>query len=65
MSVNLRELAKMLELSPTTVSRALAGYPDVSSKTRSRVLEAGNKFDYFLKIQNYSEGENKNLFSKF
>ena len=37
----------MLELSPTTVSRALAGYPDVSSKTRSRVLEAANKFDYF------------------
>ena len=37
----------MLELSPTTVSRALAGYPDVSSKTRSRVLEAAKKFDYF------------------
>ena len=47
MSVNLRELAKMLELSPTTVSRALAGYPDVSSKTRSRVREAAKKFDYF------------------
>ena len=47
MSVNLRELAKMLELSPTTVSRALAGYPDVSSKTRRRVLEVAKKFDYF------------------
>jgi len=47
MSVNLRELAKMLELSPTTVSRALAGYPDVSSKTRSRVRETAKKFDYF------------------
>ena len=47
MSVNLRELAKMLELSPTTVSRALAGYPDVSSKTRSRVRETAKKFNYF------------------
>ena len=47
MSVNLRELAKILELSPTTVSRALAGYPDVSSKTRSRVRETAKKFDYF------------------
>ena len=37
----------MLELSPTTVSRALAGYPDVSSKTRSRVRETAKKFDYF------------------
>ena len=47
MSVNLRELARMLELSPPTVSRALAGYPDVSSKTRSKVRETAKKLNYF------------------
>jgi len=46
MPVNLRQLAKMLELSPTTVSRALAGYSDVSSKTRQRVKEAAKKHNY-------------------
>jgi len=47
MSVNLRELAKILKLSTTTVSRALAGYSDVSSMTRSRVRETAKKFNYF------------------
>ena len=40
MTVNLRQLAKLLELSPTNISRALAGYSDVSSKTRRRVQDA-------------------------
>jgi len=47
MSLNLRELAKLLGLSPTTVSRALAEYPDVSSKTRRRVRETAKKYNYF------------------
>ena len=46
MPLNLRQLAKLLELSPTTVSRALSGYSDVSSKTRSRVQEAAKKNNY-------------------
>ena len=32
MSIDLRELAKILELSTTTVSRALAKYPDVMQR---------------------------------
>ena len=46
MNVNLRQLAKLLELSPTTISRALAGYSDVSSKTRCRVQDAAKKHNY-------------------
>lgn len=46
MSVNLKELAKLLKLSPTTVSRALGGYPDVSSKTRLRVEQAAKQNGY-------------------
>jgi LacI family transcriptional regulator len=38
--VNLKELAKFLDLSQTTVSRALNGYPEVNERTRQRVLQA-------------------------
>ena len=38
MTINLKQLSKLLKLSPTTVSRALADYPDVSAKTRARVV---------------------------
>lgn len=46
MSLNLRQLSKILELSPTTVSRALAGYPDVSPITRRRVQESAKEHGY-------------------
>ena len=35
--MNIKELAKKLDLSITTVSRALGGYSDVSEKTREKV----------------------------
>ncbi|PWW01343.1 LacI family transcriptional regulator [Hoeflea marina] len=38
--MNLRELARLLDLSQTTVSRALNGYPEVNEDTRQRVLQA-------------------------
>ncbi|MEM8630231.1 MAG: LacI family DNA-binding transcriptional regulator [Pseudomonadota bacterium] len=44
--MNLKELAQMLELSQTTVSRALNGYPEVSEATRRRVLSAAQTYDY-------------------
>lgn len=43
---NLKQLAKSLGLSITTVSRALDGYPDVSKLTRKRVQEAAKKTGY-------------------
>lgn len=44
--MNLDELAERLGLSKTTVSRALAGYSDVSARTRARVQEAAEAHGY-------------------
>lgn len=45
-AMNLRELAAHLNLSQTTVSRALNGYPEVGEETRRRVREAARRFNY-------------------
>ena len=44
--MNLKELAAHLNLSQTTVSRALNGYPEVKEETRLRVEAAARKFNY-------------------
>jgi len=44
--VNLKELSQLLNLSQTTVSRALNGYPEVNEDTRQRVLEAAREHRY-------------------
>jgi LacI family transcriptional regulator len=44
--VNLKELSHHLGLSQTTVSRALNGFPEVGEKTRRRVVEAAERFQY-------------------
>ena len=44
--MNLKELARELGLSQTTVSRALNGYPEVAEKTRRRVVEAADRLNY-------------------
>ena len=44
--MNIKELAKKLDLSITTVSRALGGYSDVSEKTRARVKKFAEKYQY-------------------
>ncbi|MDD7969894.1 LacI family DNA-binding transcriptional regulator [Roseinatronobacter alkalisoli] len=46
MGVTLKELAASLNLSPTTVSRALNGYPEVNAKTRKRVRDAAERANY-------------------
>jgi LacI family transcriptional regulator len=42
----LKGLARELDLSITTVSRALGGYSDVAPETRKRVLEAASRAEY-------------------
>lgn len=44
--MNLKQLSEMLDLSQTTVSRALNGYPEVSERTRLKVLEAAQRHGY-------------------
>lgn len=44
--MNLKQLADMLSLSQTTVSRALNGYPEVSEDTRRRVADAARRHGY-------------------
>ncbi len=44
--MNLKELAAKLGLSPTTVSRALNGYPEVNEATRERVVSAARRHNY-------------------
>ena len=44
--MNIIELAKKLDLSITTVSRALGGYSDVSDSTRRRVMDFAKKHNY-------------------
>lgn len=46
MPVTIRDLAKKLNLSITTVSRALDGYKDVSETTRQRVVNAAYEMGY-------------------
>lgn len=44
--MNLKELADLLGLSQTTVSRALNGYPEVREATRQRVLQTAAEHNY-------------------
>lgn len=44
--MNLRQLASQLGLSPTTVSRALNGYPEVNEDTRLRVMAEAKRLNY-------------------
>lgn len=46
MSITIRDVAKKLNLSITTVSRALDGYDDVAEETRQRVIEAAHEMGY-------------------
>ncbi|MBP9951351.1 MAG: substrate-binding domain-containing protein [Cypionkella sp.] len=44
--MNLKELAEKLGLSPTTVSRALNGYPEVNKITREKIVAAARRYHY-------------------
>jgi LacI family transcriptional regulator len=46
MSATIRDVAKRLNISITTVSRALDGYEDVADETRQRVIQTAQKMGY-------------------
>ncbi|WP_319468526.1 LacI family DNA-binding transcriptional regulator [uncultured Pseudodesulfovibrio sp.] len=42
----IKDLARKLGVSPSTVSRALSDHPDISTATKKRVVEAAEKYNY-------------------
>ena len=46
MQVTIKEIARQLGVNPSTVSRALAGKPDVSKATRQRIIELADQLNY-------------------
>jgi DNA-binding LacI/PurR family transcriptional regulator len=46
MPVTIRDVAKQLNLSITTVSRALDGYSDVAEETRQQVIRVAREMGY-------------------
>jgi len=48
--ITIRDLAKMLNLSSSTVSRALSDHPDISKATKERVRAAAEEFNYTANI---------------
>ncbi|MCF7886156.1 MAG: LacI family transcriptional regulator [Candidatus Marinimicrobia bacterium] len=45
-SVTIKDIAKKLDIAPSTVSRALRDHPDVSKTTRNKVLQVANEMNY-------------------
>ncbi|KAA3640141.1 MAG: LacI family transcriptional regulator [Bacteroidetes bacterium] len=48
--VTIKDLAKMLNLSTSTVSRALSDHPDISQATKNRVRQAAEEFNYTTNV---------------
>lgn len=48
--ITIRDLAKMLQLSPSTISRALSDHPDISEDTKRRVVEIAEQFNYSVNL---------------
>ncbi len=44
--LTLKDLARKLGISPSTVSRALHDHPDISDKTKRKVMDAAEEFGY-------------------
>jgi transcriptional regulator with XRE-family HTH domain len=44
--ITIKDIAKMLNISTSTVSRALKNHPDISASVKQRVKEAADTFNY-------------------
>ncbi len=45
--VTIKDIAKELSISPSTVSRALRNHPDINKETKRKVQETAKRLDYF------------------
>ncbi len=44
--ISIKDLAKMLSINPSTVSRALSDHPDIKPETKEKVKSAALEFNY-------------------
>ncbi len=44
--VTIKDIAKALEISPSTVSRALSDHPDISDSTKEKIIQKANSLNY-------------------
>lgn len=58
-NINQEALAKELNISVGTVSKSLRDYPDVSPKTKARVLELARKLGYRPYLSGYEQSSSK------
>lgn len=49
-SPTLKEIAKLLNINPSTVSRALKNHPDISKETREKVLHLAKELNYIPNV---------------
>jgi LacI family transcriptional regulator len=61
--INIKQLAKELNVSPSTISRAFRGYSDINQQTKERILTAATKLNYQPNIyaSNLREMKSKNI----
>ena len=45
--INIKDFAKKIGLSVTSVSRALNGHSNISTKTREKIIKAAKKYNYY------------------
>jgi len=57
--INQESIAKELNISVGTVSKALRDYPEISSKTRTKVVELANKLGYRPYLSNFNSQSQK------
>lgn len=49
--ITIKDIAKLLEINPSTVSRALKDHPDISQETRAKVKRIANDLGYVPNLQ--------------
>ena len=53
--ITIKDIARILEISPSTVSRALKDHPDISPETKKLVQSFAEKVKYRPKSASFSE----------
>jgi len=57
--ITLKDLARQLKISPSTVSRALKDHPEISSKTKLAVTKLAKELNYRLNCIEFKKKSNQ------